>query len=743
MAIPTRPVFAVYLNPDGTPKHGYVEFTLTSETSVSNTAIIPVGTIRAELDSTGRIDADLLVTDDPSVAPAGLIWSVEEKIENGNVWYVAVPQGDGSPVDLTTLFVPGLRPPGYGIQGVQGPVGPQGATGPQGPKGDTGADSTVPGPTGPQGPIGLTGPQGPQGVKGDTGATGATGPQGPIGNTGATGPQGPQGIKGDTGDTGPQGPIGLTGPQGIKGDTGATGAQGPQGPIGLTGPQGVKGDKGDTGDTGPQGPVGPTSNLKGNLDNTGLLPPTGNTIGDTYLITGTEPDQLWQWGSSGWVFAGNAGVQGPEGPQGPQGIQGPAGPQPPLSSATPAAVGAAGSAGFAVEASKADHVHAGVQLTATAPVNVTALTAVVGVATDAARSDHKHNISTEAPVALGAANAIGVGSSLARADHVHIYPTAAQVGAEASGAVATHAATAGHEPLASTTPAALTPDIAGAVGVGITAARADHVHNVPAAAPTTNLSANTTNAEGTAASFARSDHAHGITANVAAVALGSSGAAGTSAVIARADHVHPYPSAGNVGADPAGTAASAVSAHAADADPHTGYQLESFKGVADGYAALDATGKVPLTQLPPISSAAEVEVDSTVPVVPEVLLWVDPNDAGTGSDWAAADGRYVNVNGDTMQGPLAMTNQKITGLGAATAAGDAMSQSASDDRYLQLAAGGTVAGTTTFNGSVTVPTPTVAGQAANKSYVDSKPAIATVSSTAPASPVVGQMWCPI
>lgn len=677
MAIPTRHVFAVYLNPDGTPKSGYVEFTLTSEVNVSNQAIIPSGTISAELDATGRIDADLIVTDDAFVLPAGVTWCVEEKIENGNVWYVAIPTGDLSPIDLTTLFVPGAKPPVIVLD--QGPAGP----------------------VGPQGPIGVTGPQGPQGIKGDTGATGPTGPQGLTGATGPQGPQGIQGVKGDTGDTGatgPQGLTGATGPQGAKGDTGLTGDTGPQGPQGIQGPQGVKGD---TGDTGAQGPVGPAQNMKGNLDNTGLLPPTGNTIGDAYLITGTDPDEIWAWGSTGWVFAGNAGVQGPAGPQGPQGIQGPAGPQPPLSSATPSAVGAAGSAGSAVDASKADHVHAGLQL-------------------------------------------------------------------------------------ASTTPAALTPDIAGAVGSGTTAAKADHVHNVPAAAPTANLTASTTNAEGTGSSFARNDHSHAITANVAPSALGTQ-AVGTSAALARADHVHAMPTAANVGAEPAGT----VATHAAAADPHTGYQKESEKGVANGYASLDASGLVPVAQLPPagvsdhgaltgladddhtqyqlrsekgavngyasldadgkvpaaqlgvVASPSEVDIQQTQPVALTTELWVDPANFQGPGGWDGFDTRYVNATGDAMTGPLAMGSQKITGLADATAVQDAMNQRASDARYLQLAAGGTVSGATTFSGSTSVPTPTLAGQAANKSYVDSKPAIATVSSTAPASPVAGQLWCPI
>ncbi len=46
--------------------------------------------------------------------------------------------------------------------------------------------------------------------------------------------------------------------------------------------------------------------------------------------------------------------------------------------------------------------------------------------------------------------------------------------------------------------------------------------------------------------------------------------------------------------EPAGTVAS----HVAAADPHTGYQKESERGVANGYASLEADGKVPAAQLP-------------------------------------------------------------------------------------------------------------------------------------------------
>ena len=47
-----------------------------------------------------------------------------------------------------------------------------------------------------------------------------------------------------------------------------------------------------------------------------------------------------------------------------------------------------------------------------------------------------------------------------------------------------------------------------------------------------------------------------------------------------------------------GGAAAAVAAHAAEADPHTGYQQETEKGVAGGYAGLGVDSLVPSTQAP-------------------------------------------------------------------------------------------------------------------------------------------------
>lgn len=46
------------------------------------------------------------------------------------------------------------------------------------------------------------------------------------------------------------------------------------------------------------------------------------------------------------------------------------------------------------------------------------------------------------------------------------------------------------------------------------------------------------------------------------------------------------------------TAAGALSSHAGAADPHTGYQKESEKGAASGYASLDAGTLIPDAQIP-------------------------------------------------------------------------------------------------------------------------------------------------
>lgn len=145
-------------------------------------------------------------------------------------------------------------------------------------------------------------------------------------------------------------------------------------------------------------------------------------------------------------------------------------------------------------------VAGGVALTASAPADVTKVAAAVGVATDAARADHKHNVSTAAPAATGVSTASAEGSatSLARSDHSHQSNTAPANVTKASAAIGTSG-----EP-----------------------ARADHKHDVSTAAPGS-LTVGGSNTEGSASSLARSDHNHALPSSFPIVVKNAGSTIGT------------------------------------------------------------------------------------------------------------------------------------------------------------------------------------------------------------------------
>jgi hypothetical protein len=218
-----------------------------------------------------------------------------------------------------------------------------------------------------------------------------------------------------------------------------------------------------------------------------------------------------------------------------------------LASTAPAAVAFSGAVGVGTTAARSDHVHAhGAQtdgtlhanatpavdgfmsatdktkldtvatsaaaLTATAPTQITVTTAAVGAATAAAKGDHVHSVSTGAPSALAVAGAQSTGSatSLARSDHQHAMPdvaTAAVSGfLSAADKTRLDGMATGAAALTSTAPVNV-DNAAAAVGVGTTAARHDHRHNVSIGTPVA-LIVGGTNAQGSATSLVRSDHTH-------------------------------------------------------------------------------------------------------------------------------------------------------------------------------------------------------------------------------------------
>lgn len=92
-------------------------------------------------------------------------------------------------------------------------------------------------------------------------------------------------------------------------------------------------------------------------------------------------------------------------------------------------------------------------------------------------------------------------------------------------------------PLSSTTPADVTK-AAAAIGIGTTAARADHKHDISTAAPASGaVAVNNSATEGSATSLSRSDHIHAVAAG-SPVSVGTANSAGTATTFNRSDHVH-------------------------------------------------------------------------------------------------------------------------------------------------------------------------------------------------------------
>lgn len=134
--------------------------------------------------------------------------------------------------------------------------------------------------------------------------------------------------------------------------------------------------------------------------------------------------------------------------------------------------------------------------------------------------------------------------------------------------VATQGDLTGGASLSNSAPDAITPDQAGAAGSSTDAARADHSHEINAAAPSSNLTASTTNAEGSSTSFARADHSHALTtgAPTSNLTASTTNATGSSASLARADHSHAITTGTPGTIEPDAAAAAGTSASLARAD---------------------------------------------------------------------------------------------------------------------------------------------------------------------------------
>lgn len=295
---------------------------------------------------------------------------------------------------------------------------------------------------------------------------------------------------------------------------------------------------------------------------------------------------------------------------------------------------------------------------------------------------------------------------------------AADVGADATGTAAT--AVTSHEAAGDPHPQYLTAPEA------------------PQPATATPGQSNTTAGQvGTSALYAREDHRHQVP-TASAVALGAVAGPGVGSSLSRADHVHPYPSAANVGAEAAGTAAAAISAHGVEADPHSPYfnQTRGDARYSQTGHTHASSGHTIQDEGTPLTTRGGLNfVGSGVTASDDVgnnRTNVTINTAAPGvTDHGALTGlgdddhpQYVKDTGDTITGKVTVENSSTVQQGVVVNRTVVSTQEADaailEVQYLGLPVMEVTALGTDIKNSVTVPTPTLDAQAANKNYVDGK-----------------------
>ncbi|MFC8271675.1 phage tail protein [Streptomyces sp. NPDC057271] len=134
-SISTVQITARYLNPDGGPMSGSVEFRPPSLLTHAESDVFVGGPTRATLDAEGRISVVLPATDLPGWNPVDWTYHVTEKLggmDRVRIYQIALPAAHPV-VDLADIRPADPSTPNH--VAVPGPPGPAGELGPQGPAG--------------------------------------------------------------------------------------------------------------------------------------------------------------------------------------------------------------------------------------------------------------------------------------------------------------------------------------------------------------------------------------------------------------------------------------------------------------------------------------------------------------------------------------------------------------------------------------------------------------------------------
>ncbi|MBH0778832.1 hypothetical protein [Nocardia bovistercoris] len=151
-------------------------------------------------------------------------------------------------------------------------------------------------------------------------------------------------------------------------------------------------------------------------------------------------------------------------------------------------------------------------------------------------------------------------------------------------------------------------------------------------------------------------------------------------------------------------------------------QTTAARGVANGYAPLDASGLIPSTHLPSyVDDVLEYASLASLPAsgaTGQIYVALD-----TGRIYRWSGSAYVEISpspGSTDAVPEGSTNRYYTDARAQAANASALAAKATDTAVVHLAGTETITGAKTFSVPPTVPAPSASGHAARKQDVDVK-----------------------
>ncbi|WP_280273362.1 phage upper tail fiber protein [Nocardia wallacei] len=171
-----------------------------------------------------------------------------------------------------------------------------------------------------------------------------------------------------------------------------------------------------------------------------------------------------------------------------------------------------------------------------------------------------------------------------------------------------------------------------------------------------------------------------------------------------------------------GLSQSKLSATGAITDALNARERAANKGNANGYAALDESGKVPASQLPSyVDDVLEFASTGAFPGTGETGKIYIALDSNKVYRWGGSSFTEISPSpGSTDAVPEGSTNRYYTDARAQAANASAIAAKADDSAVVHLVGTETISGAKTFASSPTVPAPTANGHAVRKQDVDAK-----------------------